>query len=280
MTPKPLNVPEPPIQNPSRPIFLVLFGNLACALIHAFSAAPAAGEATRGYLHGGLAMDFIGQKGPTSRVHLVLLDLLIMTLQIFCLGAVAIRNKAKKGAEEQASTQTPSAPAPDMEQTLNHEERGQLASEHRTEDIELRNLNPARGEANAAADGDDETEHTGLLSGEQPAGDNESDDRLRALDTGSAQSSADMHILDAFNSGQAVVASLSLPRVVREQIALAALAEYAAARAGDATSSGISPDAGGAGNGRAGTMGAAFASNGSRLGFRMRFGDRIFGVGV
>lgn len=39
----------------------------------------------RGYLHGGVIVDLIGQKGPTSKIHLVLLDLLILGLQCFML---------------------------------------------------------------------------------------------------------------------------------------------------------------------------------------------------
>jgi len=39
----------------------------------------------RGYLHGGVIVDLIGQKGPTSKIHLVLLDILILGLQCFML---------------------------------------------------------------------------------------------------------------------------------------------------------------------------------------------------
>ena len=39
----------------------------------------------RGYLHGGIIIDLIGQKGMTSKLHLVLLDILILLLQCFML---------------------------------------------------------------------------------------------------------------------------------------------------------------------------------------------------
>jgi hypothetical protein len=54
-------------------------------LLHIFTARSEAGEAMRGYLHGGVIVDLIGQKGPTSKMHLVLLDLLIFGLQCFML---------------------------------------------------------------------------------------------------------------------------------------------------------------------------------------------------
>lgn len=35
----------------------------------------------RGYLHGGIIIDLIGQKGPTSKTYLVVMDLLVLILQ-------------------------------------------------------------------------------------------------------------------------------------------------------------------------------------------------------
>jgi hypothetical protein len=54
-------------------------------LLHIFTARSEAGESMRGYLHGGIIIDLIGQKGPTSKLHLFLLDLLILGLQCFML---------------------------------------------------------------------------------------------------------------------------------------------------------------------------------------------------
>ncbi|OTB08872.1 hypothetical protein M426DRAFT_7590 [Hypoxylon sp. CI-4A] len=59
--------------------------NAFCILAHLLSSLPTAGEASRGYLHGGILFDFIGQKAPTSRFSLLLLDFLILGLQCFML---------------------------------------------------------------------------------------------------------------------------------------------------------------------------------------------------
>lgn len=261
LSPKPAYVPEPPIQSPSRPMLIIL-NNLTCAFFHTVSPAPSAGEQTRGYLHGGMAMDFIGQKGPSSRIHLVLLDLLIMVLQLLSLGATSSRTRARKGAEEQKPSQTSEGDGgsgSQNEQTLDHEERGQLASEHRPEDVELRNLNPAQ---DSGAARDDETEHSALLSphqdGDTPGNDN--DERLRTLDPRAGLPPGEgQHIIDAFTSNQAVVANLALSRIVRDELGLGPLgsASTSTARSGSVTDGGI---------------------NSARLRFRLRVGNRIFGV--
>jgi hypothetical protein len=83
LTPKPNFIPPAPQH---RPYIGAIFGpNLICILLHIFTARSEAGEAMRGYLHGGVIIDLIGQKGPTSKIHLVLLDFLILGLQCFML---------------------------------------------------------------------------------------------------------------------------------------------------------------------------------------------------
>ncbi|EME79171.1 uncharacterized protein MYCFIDRAFT_90088 [Pseudocercospora fijiensis CIRAD86] len=78
--------------SPSPPIIGTIFGTtLLCIIMHLYNSPPSAGEATRGYLHGGLAMDFIGQKGPSSKVHLILLDLLVLLVQLVQMSAHLLR---------------------------------------------------------------------------------------------------------------------------------------------------------------------------------------------
>ena len=257
LSPKPEGVPPPPIQSGNRPVIFVILANITCIIIHAVSTPPSGGEATRGYLHGGVAMDFIGQKGPSSRIHLILLDLLVLLLQILCFGVSTTRIKAKKSAEEPESSGTSDRPnaAPRQEQTLDFEERGQLASEHRPEDIELRDLNPP-GPGTGLEDRE-EAETIGLLSSDQ----SNNEGRLRALDSRPDRSDQDLYILDAFFSGEAVVGSLSPPRIIREQLALAVLAEQAAANSSQTSSGdpGMVPRSG-------------------MFGVRMQVGDRIFRI--
>lgn len=64
-------------------------------LLHMLYSAPSAGEDTRGYLHGGLMIDFIGQQGPTSKWKLGGLDLCIMVLQLIMVSAHVKRRELK-----------------------------------------------------------------------------------------------------------------------------------------------------------------------------------------
>lgn len=206
-----------------------------------YLSAPQAGEATRGYLHGGLAMDFIGQKGPSSKLHLVLLDFLVLGLQLVNLGILLVRHKAKEASgTATASASATAAPAPT--QTLDFEERGQLSSDHQAVDIELQNLNSAgREEATVEESPVNEREREALLA------------------SSTAPRSSDSHIFDAFNSGEIMIADLNLPTMIVEQFLnyrhpLPQIDQPV-------------------------TPGMATASfTGTGLGFRMRIGNRIWGI--
>ncbi|CAN8099292.1 unnamed protein product [Discula destructiva] len=70
------------LMSPPRPHMLFVYGfNILCMLSHLWFAPLEASETMRGYLHGGVIIDFIGQKAPTSRISLLLLDCLILGLQ-------------------------------------------------------------------------------------------------------------------------------------------------------------------------------------------------------
>ena len=192
---------------PNRPYVAAIFGsNFLCIILHALSNAPSAGEATRGYLHGGLAMDFIGQKGPTNKTHLIILDLIVVVLQVTHLAAHVVRQRLKDG---HVSTNTPAAegvgnaPVQSQGQTVDDEERGVRRSTERQqrEDIEMQTLNPA-GRTPATEENPNEAE---------------SSDREALLATMSTPTRTDAHIFDAFSSGQVVLADLNLGRTIREQ---------------------------------------------------------------
>ena len=70
--------------------------NLVCLGCHLWFPGPGAGEATRGYLHGGLLLDFVGQLGPSSKLRLVLLDVFILLLQLIALAATTKRRSLGK----------------------------------------------------------------------------------------------------------------------------------------------------------------------------------------
>ncbi|KAF2454298.1 hypothetical protein BDY21DRAFT_366388 [Lineolata rhizophorae] len=96
LTPKPAIFPEPP----NRPFIGAIGGtNFLCLVLHLYFARPSAGEVTRGYLHGGLLIDFIGQRGPTSKLHLICLDLSVFLLQVIMLSVFLKRLKLKERLE-------------------------------------------------------------------------------------------------------------------------------------------------------------------------------------
>ncbi|GAB7351308.1 hypothetical protein MBLNU459_g1723t1 [Dothideomycetes sp. NU459] len=237
LSPKPSFLPEPP-QN--RPYLGAIFGtNLLCLFLHLVLDPPEASEATRGYLHGGLAMDFVGQKGPTSKIHLILLDLLVLGLQLAQLTAHVTRLKVKKqpSASSTAAPATPATPAQDHD----FEERGLHRSDHEPVDIELQNLNPAGRQAEPA-------------SVETARDANNEREALLAADTAPR---SDAHIFDAFNSGEIMIADLDIPNIVRSQ-----LLEYR-----NAPRETSDPGA---------SISDRLTASG--LGFRIRIGNRILGV--
>ncbi|CAK7266108.1 hypothetical protein SEPCBS119000_001854 [Sporothrix epigloea] len=97
-------------------VFAVIAPNLLCLLAHSLGALPAASEANRGYLHGGVIIDFVGQAAPTSKLGLVLLDLMVLVVQSLMLTIHTERETLRRlvfpmRAVAAASTTTPVAAA-------------------------------------------------------------------------------------------------------------------------------------------------------------------------
>ncbi|KAI0394807.1 DUF1746-domain-containing protein [Xylariaceae sp. FL0594] len=133
---------------PNYHVTAVVAPNLLCIFLHLISSPLEAGEATRGYLHGGILVDFIGQKPPSSRFTLVLLDAVILALQCFLITVnmekERIRNRIKP-ARASAIAGTPAA-VPITGQDHDAEERGVLRDAptidetNDLDDIEMRPL--------------------------------------------------------------------------------------------------------------------------------------------
>jgi hypothetical protein len=200
LTPKPPTFVQPPDQQPF--VGAVMGTNLICIALHIWLTPASGTEATRGYLHGGLAMDFIGQQGPANRFVLFLFDLLVMALQFVHLTAHISRKRLKDDAAAAAPRATPAVPPPSAGQDLDSEERGVRHSVEleRQDDIEMQTLNPS-----GAAD-------TSLVTGE----DDETDERDSLLSSAPPPRS-DVHIFDAFHSGQIVLADLNIWKTIRDQ---------------------------------------------------------------
>ncbi|KAF2110274.1 hypothetical protein BDV96DRAFT_615265 [Lophiotrema nucula] len=122
---------------------LILFSFAINFFLHLLYSAPSAGEDTRGYLHGGLMIDFIGQQGPTSKWRLAFLDIAVMAMQLVMVSVYVKRRDLKKKLSKMAGgssttrstegdTAEPAGEAPAQEtnaerdQDADAEERGML----------------------------------------------------------------------------------------------------------------------------------------------------------
>jgi hypothetical protein len=128
LMPKSPPFPEPTTPQPVVGAFIGI--NFICVALHLYSSQPEAGEGTRGYLHGGLLLDFIGQQGPTSKLYLFLLDVFVTFLQFLSLAVVVKRKNLEKIKEANTTTIQPEASAqsetePLATQDYNAEERGE-----------------------------------------------------------------------------------------------------------------------------------------------------------
>jgi hypothetical protein len=205
LTPKPPTFVQPPDQQPF--VGAVLLTNLLCIFLHLWFIPAAGTEATRGYLHGGLAMDFIGQKGPASRFTLVFFDLLVMALQFVHLTAHITRKRLKDGGAVATVPQTQQAqPPPSTAQDLDDEERGvrRSAELEQQEDFEMQTLQSSGHAANSA---------TTTITNEE---DDETNEREALLAPPPPQRT-DIHVFDSFHSGQIVLADLNIWKTTREQ---------------------------------------------------------------
>ncbi|KAK3675707.1 hypothetical protein LTR78_004348 [Recurvomyces mirabilis] len=195
LTPKPAAPPAPPLNKPY--IGAILGSNILCILLHIIYAPPSGSEATRGYLHGGLAMDFIGQKGPTSKVHLLLLDLLVVILQLVHLSTHITRTRLKDSSVSVTTSSGTQYTATAIRQDHDAEERGvRRSGEH--QDIEMQTLNPSGTSTEPVPNRASTTERA--------------DDTLA-----STSPRTDAHIFNAFNSGQIVLADLDIFQTTRDQ---------------------------------------------------------------
>lgn len=229
LTPKPEDflklMPAP------RPQMYTVFGsNIICMLAHLLLALPEAGETMRGYLHGGAIIDFIGQKAPTSRLSLLLLDCMLLALQcVMC--AVWLEKDRLKTIEATlkkvatggglpksvASTEPVSTNAMDLAtgartstQDLDSEERGILRDDplagNETNDIEMQ---PLVREPNPAPAGVEDDGASRILEARYQ----------RILRNMSGSHSRDGSLLDIMVSGNGLLANLHVVHVIRTLVA-------------------------------------------------------------
>ncbi|KAK4158125.1 DSC E3 ubiquitin ligase complex subunit 4 [Chaetomidium leptoderma] len=192
-------------------IYTIFVPSVLCILAHIFFNVPEAGEATRGYLHGGVIIDFIGQKPPTTKLAYLSFDLVILAAQCLMLAVHQEREKLKKAVRPSLPTiiptgdeTEPAAAAETTTQDHDAEERGVLMDDETYVGdgggggggMELQPLSGSGG-------GDSSRE-----DGRSPAADEQTGDTYS-----SAAASADM--LDIIRSGNAVLANFHVIHAVR-----------------------------------------------------------------
>lgn len=80
-----------------RPHVLAIFvPNALCILYHLLGHTPQGTEASRGYLNGGVLIDFVGQRAPSSRWTLIFFDLVILAIQCLMLSVHTQRERIRK----------------------------------------------------------------------------------------------------------------------------------------------------------------------------------------
>lgn len=197
--------PKAPPFDPTRNqpfVGAIIASNLFCMIFHAFFIRPEAGESTRGYLHGGLFIDFIGQK-PAPVFRLLSFDLLIFLVDFVMLALIVERVKtAGKPPSTTDTTNTDSATSteqPDSErQDHDAEERGVIREPENTSPSDTPSTSPV-----AEIDEDVNNERTTLLA--DPG------------ETSSAQTPRGGHPLDSYSSGQAVIMEMGFFSTIRDQ---------------------------------------------------------------
>lgn len=183
----------------------IILSNLICMLLHAFLINPEAGESTRGYLHGGLFIDLIGQR-PVSVLRLLLFDLLIFFVDIILLALTIERVKTLAS--------TPSAPT-EPTSTSNTNTETETATQSQDHDAEERGV--LRQE-----DGDEAIPHESAASSPNSSVDDEVDEERANLladptDIESPILARGGHPMDTFAAGEHVVVNASFPGTLVDQ---------------------------------------------------------------
>jgi len=165
-------------------------------LLHLILASSAAGEATRGYLHGGLLIDFVGQKSPVGRWKLMGIDFLVLTLQILMLGITRTSRAIDTDSERSGIV---GEVTDDQRQDHDSEERGILRQ-------------PAQDPSAVGAFEMQDLRHIS----EQTAGDGDAE-RDELLWQPDGIEARHQHHLDHYYAGECMIANLHIVETIRAQ---------------------------------------------------------------
>ncbi|KAL4951743.1 hypothetical protein BDW69DRAFT_169404 [Aspergillus filifer] len=220
--------PKAPPFDPTRNqpfIGAILASNLFCMTFHNFFSQPEADEASRGYLHGGILIDFIGQKAPVPLTRLLFLDLLVMILNIVMLGLIIERVKIAESRDTisgtTAATNAQAETTPAQAQDHDHEERG-IYRDAESGDFSTSDTETERREQafyTTTTTPSDTRSHSHTPSHPHTPSEEELE-RTRLLADPSengAERTSHQHALDTYASGEAVIIRMGLFDVIRDQ---------------------------------------------------------------
>ncbi|KAI8632406.1 DUF1746-domain-containing protein [Xylariaceae sp. FL1651] len=185
---------------PNYHVSAVVAPNLMCMFLHLISPLPEAGEASRGYLHGGILVDFIGQKAPSSRFTLLLLDAVVLALQCFMITVNMEKERIRNVVKPQriSSNSGNSVAVPTTSQNHDAEERGVLRDAPEMDETDSIEMRPLGND-----DDGDNTRNSQLADGEG----------TRLLRQRETRRSRDFEgLTDVLRSGNAVLANFHIPQ--------------------------------------------------------------------
>ncbi|KPM45520.1 hypothetical protein AK830_g1062 [Neonectria ditissima] len=185
-------------------VMLVVVPNIICMLLHLFCSLPVGPDYHRGYMHGGLVIDFVGQKPPTSRLYYILADVAILAIQCLMLTVHTERERLRLMlktfrpmgsdlATQQAMT-VPSIEDLDAEERGISRETSSSVTTDETNDVEMQPLR-------RASDADEASEQPG-----------ESESLSRELST---EESSRSPLSDLLSSGNAILGEYHVIHSIR-----------------------------------------------------------------
>lgn len=189
---------------PNYHVFAVSVPNLLCIFLHLVSPLPEAAETARGYLHGGVMVDFVGQKPPSSRFSLILLDLVVLALQCFMITVNIDKERIRKtvgSPQSNASSGVFVGSSSVVGQDYDAEERGVLRDAPIADDTNYIELRPLRNPEDRII----------AENGQSIGGDENSQS-----EGGATRRSSQLEgLADLLRSGNAILADFHVPQSLR-----------------------------------------------------------------
>ena len=78
----------------------IFFTNIICAFLHLVLDPPAGTELSRGHIHGGFLIDFVGEPAPASKWKMLFIDTCIFVLQLLLLATIIEQRELKLSTED------------------------------------------------------------------------------------------------------------------------------------------------------------------------------------